>query len=567
MRKILAVAAMLLCSFTDYAQWDSDPASTTGTKVIETTAQEQVKVSVSDAANGAIVISLSFDIFGSMAFNITAQRINGDGQLQWGTAGSPKLLYSGGENEYVYLGDCIADGSGGAFISWQNSLDSNFYLQHINSSGDLLWPAAGIMVNADNNREAQSLTLSSDGAAGVVAVWDESSYNEITNLTTYSQIFAQRFNSAGVKQWTANGVQVSTAPGIRGLPVLINDGNGGFVICFADTRNSAQLPGDVFDNLDIYAQRLNANGTFSWAAAGLPVVTAPLNQVPSAGFGQGKSTVSDGAGGTIILFDEYMLDEGNKNKYKVQRFNGSGAVQWTAAGVPFCSADSSRFLIKLVSDGAGGMVAAWNDERTGGTGIGTYAQRVLANGTVNWTANGVKVLSSFGGVFFANIDMTDDGNGNYIFTWDNLNNTIYEILAQKINANGSLQWGVNGKPVSTTPIGSRLYPDITKSNNGSAIITWLDQRNGPFTDADIYAAKITANGSLAGVSVSYISTANGNWNTGSTWIGGIAPPANADVIVRHDVKVTVTASCNSLLVEKPAGKITVNTGVKLSVLQ
>ena len=54
---------------------------------------------------------------------------------------------------------------------------------------------------------------------------------------------------------------------------------------------------------------------------------------------------------------------------------------------------------------------------------------------------------------------------------------------------------------------------------------------------------------------------------GSTWIGGLVAPANADVIVRHDLKVTASASCNSLSVEMPNGKVTVNTGFNLTILQ
>jgi hypothetical protein len=144
-----------------------------------------------------------------------------------------------------------------------------------------------------------------------------------------------------------------------------------------------------------------------------------------------------------------------------------------------------------------------------------------------------------------------------------------EIRAQKINNAGAIQWSAGGSPVCTNFNAVPVLPGIVKSNTGTAIINWLDSRNGTFipNNLDIYAAKITANGSLAGAVVSYISATAGNWNVGGTWIGGQVPAADANVIVRHDVKVTASASCNSLKVEQPAGKLTVNAGISLSVLK
>ena len=63
----------------------------------------------------------------------------------------------------------------------------------------------------------------------------------------------------------------------------------------------------------------------------------------------------------------------------------------------------------------------------------------------------------------------------------------------------------------------------------------------------------------------YITIKDGNWNIGSTWLGGVTPPPVAAVIVRHVVFVTNNATCYSLIVEKLGGSVTVNNGTNLTI--
>ena len=219
-----------------------------------------------------------------------------------------------------------------------------------------------------------------------------------------------------------------------------------------------------------------------------------------------------------------------------------------------------------MSDGAGGMVVFFNDNRNGiANSSASYAQRILNNGTVSWTSNGVKIIADAGFFGAFSNDMTEDGSGSYICNWSDAS---YFLKAQKINNSGVLQWGTTGKDVCTNTNAFPYLGHIIKSNAGSAIINWIDSRNTSSTN-DIYASKISATGNLEGgtISTSFVTIANGNWNTPGTWQGGIVPPATADVTIRNTVTVTINASCKSLKVEKPGGSITVNTGVNLAVQQ
>ena len=552
MKKIVLGFALSICTFTVSAQWDTDPASANN-PVITAEGNQAQKLIVSDGANGAIVIAETYNEF-AVEYNITAQKINSNGVIQWGATNAPKVIYSKpGETEDDYLYGAISDGSGGAYVVWftevitaSNDTISDNYIQHINSSGNILWATTGLKVNSNvAGRSSGQVSLCPDGSGGLVVVWDESDFNEATQLTTFSQVYAQRYNSAGAKQWGTNGVQVCTANGLRGGASAINDGSNNYIIYFGDTRNSNHYlgpDGEVFDNLDIYAQKLNSSGALQWAAAGVAVTSAVLNQVPAGGFGSSTNSgvVADGSGGSVVLINQYALDNGEKNKFLAQKLNSSGAKQWAANGVTVCNIDSTKFLLKTFSDGAGGMVTAWSDFRTPpplGSFFATpeiYAQRIVSGGTANWTADGVNASGAGQTTDFYNADATDDGSGNYIFTWSNQDffSGTSSVVARKLNNSGAQQWGASPKPVCTNPDAIGIFASIIKSNNGSAIIAWLDQRNNDGISqngADIFAAKITSDGSLGGggvvTPVTYTFTGTGNWNTAGNWSNNTIPPS------------------------------------------
>ena len=66
--------------------------------------------------------------------------------------------------------------------------------------------------------------------------------------------------------------------------------------------------------------------------------------------------------------------------------------------VPLCTASGDQYSLRLVSDGAGGAIAAWVDERSGGWEADIYAQRVTADGVVHsaWPTDGLALCTASG---------------------------------------------------------------------------------------------------------------------------------------------------------------------------
>jgi len=246
-----------------------------------------------------------------------------------------------------------SDGAGGAIVTWQDYRSgSNYdiYAQRVDASGAVQWTADGVaLCTATGDQEYP--TIASDGAGGAIVTWGD------TRSGNYD-IYAQRVDASGVVQWTTDGVVLCTKGSAE--PTIASDGAGGAIVTWNDYRSGS--------NDDIYAQRVNASGTVEWAADGIPLCTATGNQ-------HWPTSVSDGAGGAIVTWDD---GRGRDDHIYAQRVNASGVVQWAADGVALCTAGGIQWWPKIISDGAGGAIVTWYDERGGKNDI--YAQRVDAAG-------------------------------------------------------------------------------------------------------------------------------------------------------------------------------------------
>ncbi len=305
-------------------------------------------------------------------------------------------------------------------------------------------------------------TIVSDGAGGAIITWNDQRSGNY-------DIYAQRIDASGAVLWTAGGVPICTTTGDQDDPALVSDGSGGAIITWQDYRNGSDY--------DIYAQRVNASGAVQWVANGVAICTATNNQ-------EAPTIVSDGSGGAIVTWQDAR--SGIDLNIDAQRIDASGAVLWTANGVAICTATGDQVSPNLVSDGSGGAIITWQDNRNGNDDV--YAQRVNASGAVQWTANGVAICTATGNQYSPTI--VSDGSGGAIITWTDYRGDG-DIYAQQVDASGNPQWTGNGVVICTAT-GFQEAPTIVSDGLGGAIITWQDYRNS--TDFDIYAQRVNTSG-------------------------------------------------------------------------
>ncbi len=211
-----------------------------GIPVCQAAGDQEYPACVSDAAGGAIIAWSD-----SRLETIYAQRVNASGVIQWGVSGLP--VGDGGTGAIFQLPQVVADGAGGAIISWMDfDGDYDIYAQRVNGAGARQWVPNDIYV-CNQGSEQRTPVIAPDESGGAVIAWRDK-----RNLFTGYDVFAQRVNGAGAAQWTANGVAVCDDVFDQDELSLVSDGSGGVICAWKDKRD--------FQNYDIYAMRVGSSG-------------------------------------------------------------------------------------------------------------------------------------------------------------------------------------------------------------------------------------------------------------------------------------------------------------------
>jgi len=230
----------------------------------------------------------------------------------------------------------------------------------------------------------------------------------------------------------------------------------------------------------------------AWVENGVAVSAAPGAQ-------RSPMIVSDGAGGAIVAWSDQR--DGAFDDIYLQRLDGSGNELWTHDGVAICTAAGQQSEPRIVTDGAGGAIVVWLDARGASTDI--YAQRVDALGVAQWTSDGVAVCTASNTQ--DQLVATDDGLGGVIVAWTDRRSIITgrDIFAQRLDSSGSRLWTVNGVAMCSLA-NIQYYPDIVSDGMGEAIVVWQDVRSG--SSYDIYAQRVNSLGNVqwttSGVAIS-----------------------------------------------------------------
>ncbi|MGG9960551.1 T9SS type A sorting domain-containing protein [Ferruginibacter sp. SUN106] len=239
---------------------------------------------------------------------------------------------------------------------------------------------------------------------------------------------------------------------------------------------------------DIYAQRVNATGALLWAADGIPLCTAAFNQL-------NPKIVTDGAGGAVIAWidDRNGGGAGNYDIY-AQRVNASGVVQWGADGLPVCTATGIQNNQQLLADNSGAMIV-WSDGRGGSANADIYAQRLNQAGAPLWTIDGISVCNASSLQNIPQI-ISDGGAGSAIVAWEDWRNFGQpDIYAQHIS-NGFTDWTFNGVVICSEPnFAAQSNTKMVADGSGGAIMCWEDKRNFG-SNTDLYAQRVNNSGSV-----------------------------------------------------------------------
>lgn len=336
-----------------------------------------------------------------------------------------------------------------------------------------------------------------DGSGGAFVAWRDTRNG--------SDIYLQRIDPSGNILWATDGVGVCTQAAYQSSPTLLPDGAGGVFVAWTDERSGV--------GVDIYAQRVDANGVALWNADGNAITTANSAQY-------GQRMTSDDSGGVFMVWSDFRagfpgevygaritsngtvldpngiwISRGAGGNATVAQFGSGYLVAWTRtdatnnpnvyAGrvsstgvvidltpIALCTATLDQMSPNIVDDGAGGAIIGWGDRRS----PGIYAQRLDSFGTPLWGTNGIPVGTVGSGNIYQQPCMLPDGAGGAIIAWtDAPVGNDENIYAQRINSAGARQWLPNDVVVCGQP-NEQGAPVMCSDGSGGALIAWMDRR-------------------------------------------------------------------------------------------
>ncbi len=270
-----------------------------------------------------------------------------------------------------------------------------------------------------------------------------------------------------------HNLPVCRANGDQSAPLLIAGGSEGAFVLWLDQRTSQRK---------VFCQRLNQPGQPQWQADGVEIASTP-------GKHEFFAALPDGNGGVIIVWQEAIgSDDG---EIFAQRLNHEGARLWGDNGKEIYRGSREQILPAIVSDGAGGAIILWQDERAGSWDI--FAQRVNANGDRLWHASGVALVQETRSQLLGDaVAISDQG---FCAAWRDERTNPARVLVQRFDANGTKVW--NEAVGVAQALGDQSQPQLGLDAGNAAgsfiYIAWSDRRlNIP----NVYAQRLSAAGLL-----------------------------------------------------------------------
>ncbi len=462
MKKVIIIFGLILLNASNIsAQWISDAAI--GVSVcVKADNQQNIKL-INDTEQGAIIIWEDINVIST---DIYAQRLNDNGIAQWTTNGISICNVLGNQENP----NAVTGSNGDVFIVWEDSRGANkkIYAQRILKNGNIKWLLNGLKVSDVAASRQVDPKIISDNAGGCIVVWEDSS------TTSNYNIKAQRIDSSGNLLWGLTGITVCNAFDKQiNSRIVINSAND-IYITWQDRRNGSDY--------DIYTQKLNLLGQIQFVANGAPVCTFIGSQTNP------KIEVVDNTGVFIVWQDKRF---GSESDIFAEYINSNGSKSFGSSNLVVCNAIRSQSAIDVLADVVNAQLnVVWKDERVSTSNVNLYLQKIPKSGAVLFTANGIPIATQANNQLLANI--ITDGVGGAIISYQDSSSGNWNILGQRINSLGTLQWNINGEAICNNSFTQTDQKSIA-INNGNSIHVWVDNRNG---NNDIYASKLYSNGLL-----------------------------------------------------------------------
>jgi hypothetical protein len=263
---------------------------------------------------------------------------------------------------------------------------------------------------------------------------------------TTPDVFAQRFNAAGVFQGPAFRVNTFTA-GRQVIPAVAMDADGDFVITWDSYLQAT-------DGINVYARRYSASGT--------PLGDEFLVSPSGSNYQLSPSVAMDGDGDFVVVWWGHgAAGDGTL----ARRFNAAGQPQGDEFFVNVATVDSAREAAVAMS-ASGDFAVVWESLPPAGNFSDVYARRFDAAGV---PTSSPLLLTAHAPRSRAEPAVSADADGNVVAAWNEVVSNSNSVFARRINAAGAPQ-GVAFPVQAPGAFGSEA--SVAMDADGDFVVGW-----------------------------------------------------------------------------------------------
>jgi hypothetical protein len=222
----------------------------------------------------------------------------------------------------------------------------------------------------------------------------------------------------------------------------------------------------------------DGNGYYEIYARGFDAVGAPgTGEILVNGVSDGQQKHPDvavnGSGTFVVVWED---DQDGNGYYEIlgKAFSAGGSAMSGNVAVN-SSSDGDQLTPVVAMDGSGNWIAVWQDDRDANGYYELFARRFDSSGNALTGESRVNQISD-GQQRDPDIAMGSDGRAVVVWEDDQDGNGYYEILARRLNANGTN----NGDAFTVNQIGDgdQLEPAVAMNATGAFVVCWEDDQDG-----------------------------------------------------------------------------------------
>jgi len=348
----------------------------------------------------------------------------------WSQTASDPTLIAGFAGEQVIPKVSVTP-DGNVYVARFDNGSGNYdvYLQLFSQSGQPLWPQpAGVQVSAFPSMTwLTDWDMDTDPEGRAVLVWQDIRSNNVNNVVAY------QVNDQGQLTWGANGIALSSDTSDQYSNMSPT------VFCSAD--NSSYFAWQrMASSTTVVLQRLSSTGQKLWGENGI-TLTSTVGSIT-------WPQIIQADGNNVLV--KYYEDSGpfwapNRHLY-VAKYNPEGTRLWNTVITNAGGISAWQQVLPFESDGAGGAVLAWYDDRYSDMVNEVYAQRVGSDGVVSMTANGVQLASGNNYQYYYP-ELAVDHAAQRIFAFFRITDPDQNnagLAGQLLDFQGTIYWGDSG---------------------------------------------------------------------------------------------------------------------------